>query len=90
MAHALAVDLDSVGFTAEFATADETTDFGYMIVQQGPDRGVQRRHRRPVRGRPVIECRFVWKLGSGMTPNWPVKKGYVHRDRRRTERAVQT
>jgi 2,4-diaminopentanoate dehydrogenase len=25
----------------------------------------------------VIECRFVWKLGEDMTPNWPVTNGYV-------------
>jgi hypothetical protein len=27
--------------------------------------------------RPVIECRFVWKIGEDMTPDWPVTRGYV-------------
>jgi hypothetical protein len=30
-----------------------------------------------IAGRPHVECRFVWKLGQEMTPNWPVTRGYL-------------
>jgi hypothetical protein len=33
--------------------------------------------RRACSARPVIGCRFVWKLGDDMTPDWPVTRGYV-------------
>ena len=77
MAHALAVDLDSVDLQVQFATADERMDLGYMVVQKGRISGFKGVISGRAGDRPVIECQFVWKLGSGMTPEWPVEKGYV-------------
>lgn len=77
LAHALGVQLDGVGFTAEFALADETTDFGFMTVQQGRIAGFRGTISGLKDGRSIIECRFVWKLGDAMTPHWPVTNGYV-------------
>jgi 2,4-diaminopentanoate dehydrogenase len=76
MARALSVPLDDIRFTAEFAIADETTDFGFMTVQQGRIAGFKGVIAGMAGGRPVIECRFVWKLGERMTPDWPVTRGY--------------
>jgi 2,4-diaminopentanoate dehydrogenase len=76
MARALGVRLDGIEFTAEFATSDETTDFGFMTLEQGRIAGFRGTVAGMVTGRPVIECRFVWKLGEMMTPNWRVTKGY--------------
>ena len=76
MARALGIRLDGIRFTAEFATANETTDFGFMTLQRGRIAGFRGVVAGMYSGRPVIECRFVWKLGESMTPNWPVTKGY--------------
>ena len=77
MAKALGVDLDGIGFRAEFAVADADTDFGFMTVGEGRIAGFRGTISGLVGDRSVIECRFVWKLGEAMTPNWPVTDGYV-------------
>jgi hypothetical protein len=77
MAHALAIDLDEIGFQAHFAAANATTDLGYMTVQAGRIAGFKGVVSGLVDGHSVIECQFVWKLGDDMTPNWPVEDGYV-------------
>ena len=77
MARALGVQLDGVGFNAEFAVANEDTDFGFMTVGKGRIAGFRGTISGLLDGRSVIECRFVWKLGEDMTPNWPVTHGYV-------------
>lgn len=77
MAQALGVQLDETRFTAEFATASRTTDFGFMTVEKGRIAGFRGTVAGVSGGRPVIECRFVWKLGRDMTPDWPVTRGYV-------------
>jgi hypothetical protein len=77
MALALGLRLDGIRFTAEFATANRTTDFGFMTVQKGHIAGFKGTIAGVVAGRPVIECRFVWKIGADMTPDWPVTRGYV-------------
>ncbi|MFC5745671.1 hypothetical protein [Actinomadura rugatobispora] len=77
MAHALSVDLDEIGFTAEFGAADRDTDFGFMSVRKGQIAGFKGTVAGIRAGRSLIECQFVWKLGHDMTPNWPVQDGYV-------------
>jgi hypothetical protein len=77
MARALGIQLDEIRFTAEFATANRTTDFGFMTVQEGHIAGFKGVIAGVTSGRPVIECRFVWKIGSDMTPDWPVTRGYL-------------
>jgi hypothetical protein len=77
MAQALAVDLDEIRFDAEFGAANQTTDFGFMTVQQGRIAGFKGMVSGIHDGRAVIQCKFVWKLGHDMTPNWPVEDGYV-------------
>ncbi len=77
MGHALAVDLDAVDLEVQFATADDRMDLGYMVVEKGRIAGFKGVISGRAGGHPVIECQFVWKLGSGMTPEWPVERGYV-------------
>ena len=77
LARALAVDLDEIRFEAEFGAANVTTDFGFMTVQKGRIAGFKGVLSGISHGRSVIECRFVWKVGHDMTPNWPVEDGYV-------------
>ena len=77
LAYALATPLDAVDFHAEIATADQDTDFGFMAVGKGRVAGLQGVVAGVIDGRSVIECRFVWKIGDAMTPNWPVTNGYV-------------
>jgi 2,4-diaminopentanoate dehydrogenase len=77
MGRALGVRLDEIRFTAEFAVANRTTDFGFMTVQKGRIAGFNGVIAGMAGGRPVIECRFVWKIGEDMTPDWPVTRGYV-------------
>jgi 2,4-diaminopentanoate dehydrogenase len=77
MAAALGVELDDVTFTAELAAADVDTDFGFMTLGRGRVAGFRGTVAGVVDGRSVVECRFVWKLGEAMTPNWPVTDGYL-------------
>jgi hypothetical protein len=78
MALALAVELDDVRFSAEFAVADEDLDFGYMTVRRGHIAAIKGTIAGIVDGESRIECRSVWKMGADrMTPNWPVENGYV-------------
>jgi 2,4-diaminopentanoate dehydrogenase len=77
LARALGVAIDGVGFQAEFATANQDTDFGFMTLGKGRVAGFRGTVSGMQDGRSVIECRFVWKLGEDMTPNWPVTNGYV-------------
>jgi hypothetical protein len=77
MATALGVEIEEIAFRAEFATANATTDFGFMTVQKGRIAGFQGVIAGIVGGRSMIECRFVWKIGGDMTPDWPVTHGYV-------------
>ena len=48
-----------------------------MTIQQGHIAGFKGVLSGMRDGRSVIECRFVWKVGDDMTPNWPVEDGYV-------------
>lgn len=77
MARALAVELDEIRLDVQFAAANKTTDFGFMTVKQGRSAGFQGVLSGIARRRAVIQCRFVWKLGEEMTPNWPVEDGYI-------------
>ena len=77
MALALGVDVDRVGFDVEFGAANRTTDFGFMTVREGHISGFKGTVSGIVGDRAPIQCRFVWKVGDDMTPNWPVEQGYV-------------
>jgi hypothetical protein len=77
LAKALGVRIDGVEFRAEVATANRDTGFGFMSLRQGRVAGIQGVVAAVRDGRSVVECRFVWKLGDDMTPQWPVTNGYV-------------
>jgi hypothetical protein len=77
MARALSIELEDIRFEAEFGAADETTDFGFMTIQQGHIAGFKGTLSGIFHGRAVIQCHFVWKVGHAMTPSWPVENGYV-------------
>jgi hypothetical protein len=77
MAHALALDLDEIRFHADFAVADEDTNFGFMTVGAGRVAAIRGTIAGWTGDRSRIECRSVWKLGERTTPNWPVEHGYV-------------
>jgi hypothetical protein len=77
MARALGVDLDGIRFDVEFGAANRTTDFGFMTVQEGHIAGFKGVLSGTVDDQPRVQCKFVWKVGHDMTPNWPVEDGYV-------------
>ncbi len=77
LAEALGVAIDGISFEAELGAANETTDFGFMTVQKGRIAGFKGVVSGTYDDRPVVQCKFVWKLGHDMTPNWPVEDGYV-------------
>jgi hypothetical protein len=77
MAQALSLDLDEIRFNADFAVADEDTDFGFMTVGKGRVAAIRGTIGGWAGGRSRIECRSVWKLGKHTTPDWPIEHGYV-------------
>ena len=77
MARALAVELDEIRFEVEFGAANQTTDFGFMTIQEGRIAGYKGVLSGVAAGHARVQCKFVWKVGHDMTPNWPVEDGYV-------------
>jgi hypothetical protein len=77
MAHALALDLDEIRFTADFAVAESDLDFGFMTIGHGHIAAIRGTIAGVVDGAPRIECRSVWKMGDATDPNWPVEHGYM-------------
>jgi len=77
MAEALSLALDDVTFDAEFAVAPETVDLGFMVLHEGRICGIRGTVSGELAGHSVVECRFVWKLGEGVAPDWPISHGYV-------------
>lgn len=77
LATALGVVLDDIRFEVEFGAANRTTDFGFMTVRKGRIAGFKGVISGLSDDQLVIQCKFVWKLGNDMTPNWPVEDGYV-------------
>jgi hypothetical protein len=77
LAQALGVTLDEIRFEAEFGAANAAKDFGFMTIGAGRIAGFKGVVSGMSGGRSVVECRFVWKVGNDMTPNWPVEDGYV-------------
>jgi 2,4-diaminopentanoate dehydrogenase len=77
MAHALDVALDEIRFDVEFGAANRTTDFGFMTIEEGRIAGYNGVLSGVAGGQPRVQCKFVWKVGHDMTPNWPVEDGYV-------------
>ena len=69
--------LDEIRFEVEFGAANRTTDFGFMTIQEGRIAGYKGVLSGVAGGRPRVQCKFVWKVGHDMTPNWPVEDGYV-------------
>jgi hypothetical protein len=76
MAHALKVQIDDIGFDAEFATADEDLHLGYMDIAKGTVCALRMTYSGLVKGERVVELQLIWRLGYAMTPEWPVE-GYV-------------
>ena len=77
MAAALGIELDRVAFDADFAAANEDTDLGFITIGAGRIAGYKGSVCGMVGDRSIVECQFVWKLGSNMTPDWPVTDGYL-------------
>lgn len=76
MADALAVDLDEIGFEAEYARATEDMDLGFMMIPQDTVAGISGTWFGTADGRRVVECAYRWKMGWAMEPDWPLKHGY--------------
>ena len=76
MADALGVELDHIGFVAEYARATETMDLGFMTIPEGTVAGISATWFGATATRRVIECCVQWKMGWAMEPDWPLRHGY--------------
>jgi hypothetical protein len=76
MAGALKADIDDISFAAEFATATEDLNLGWMDIAKGAVCGLQMTFSGLVKGRSVIDLQLMWRLGSAMAPDWKAE-GYV-------------
>ena len=77
LATALGVELDDIAFRVEVATADADIELGFMTIAAGRVAGLQGVVAGVRDAASLIECRFVWKLGTRMTPDWPLTNGYL-------------
>jgi hypothetical protein len=76
MAGALKTPIDDIGFRAEFATATEDLDLGWMDISKGMVCGLQMTFSGLVGGKSIIDLQLMWRLGRAMTPDWQAE-GYV-------------
>jgi hypothetical protein len=76
MADALKAPIDDIGFTAEFATASQDLDLGWMDITKGTICGLQMTFSGLIEGQSIIDLQLMWRLGEAMTPDWK-PEGYV-------------
>ncbi len=80
MAAAVGVRLDGLDLQADYATATEDRDLGFMQIAKGTVSALDARWIGSVAGEPFVELRTTWKLGGiyGFTdtPDWPLFYGY--------------
>ena len=80
MASALGVTLDDYTLDADYATATEDRDLGFMTIGRGMVAALDARWVGLVDGEPFAEMRTTWKLGSifgyHQEPEWPLLHGY--------------
>ena len=77
MANALKIDVDEIRFDVEYAAATEDVDLGYMKIGKGCISGLRCCWSARVNGKAVIELKVAWKLGTKLSPNWPVEEGWL-------------
>jgi hypothetical protein len=77
MAGALKIEVDEIRFDIEYAAATEDVDLGYMKIGKGCISGMRCCWSAQVKGRPVIELKVAWKLGTRLKPDWPVEEGWL-------------
>jgi hypothetical protein len=75
-ADALGVELDEIGFDADYARATETMDLGFMTIPAGTVAGISGTWFGATGDRRVVECCYQWKMGWAMEPDWPLRHGY--------------
>ncbi|MDV8070844.1 dihydrodipicolinate reductase [Rhodococcus sp. IEGM 1366] len=75
VAAGLHVELEDIRFEAEFATATEDLDLGWMDIPRGAVCGVQMTYSGVYEGESVINLQLMWRLGYAMSPDWLVE-GY--------------
>lgn len=75
-ADALGVVLDDIHFEVEFAAATADIDLGFMQIPRGCVAGLRGTWSGVVAGRAVVELRVLWKMGTPMEPDWPLRHGY--------------
>lgn len=75
-ADALGVELDEISFDAQYSTATQDMDFGYMRIAEGTVAGIRANWRGRAFGRDVIVLSVAWIMGSHMKPEIPIRDGY--------------
>jgi hypothetical protein len=76
MANALKLKIDDIGFHADFATATEDIDVGFMEIPKGMVCALRMTYSGRVKGQSIIDLQLIWRIGYSMIPDWPVE-GYV-------------
>ena len=87
MADALGVELDDIGFAAEYARATETMDLGFMTIPEGTVAGISGTWFGAVGDRSVIECSVPVEDGLGDGARLAAAARLLRRDRRRAQGA---
>jgi hypothetical protein len=77
MAELLGVALDDKRCTTEFATAKQDLALPGRPIAAGRVAGLKVCWQGLVQGRPVIELRQVWAMGSQIEPSWPIEHGWI-------------
>ena len=76
-ADVLGVTLDRITFDAEFSTATDDSDLGFMTIPRGTVAAVQGYHRGWVGERNVVAVGFQWTMGSHVDPPFRLAHGHV-------------
>jgi hypothetical protein len=73
---ALGVQFDEVVCEAEYAKTTADVDLGSWSIKAGCVAGIAFSWHGKVKGRSIVELRFVWRKGQTLEPDWPIETGH--------------
>jgi hypothetical protein len=73
---ALGVEFDEIVCEPEYAKTTEDVDLGSWKIDAGHVAGIAASWHGKVKGRSIVELRFVWRKGQTLEPDWPIDTGH--------------
>jgi hypothetical protein len=72
----LGVEFDEVVCEADYAQTTADVDLGSWTIKAGHVAGISFSWHGRIKGRSLVELRFVWRKGQTLQPDWPIDTGH--------------